>query len=119
MLFVIVSNLRTILDLDMGSSPGARPGINSANYMKNTTTDMARSVLSPQRSALVSLHQYLFLALALSALTGMVQDARAAMPAPGDPTTQWIAIPYPTNIVSDYITDQQTGPKESDTRGTT
>ncbi|HEY6166678.1 MAG TPA: MBG domain-containing protein, partial [Verrucomicrobiae bacterium] len=37
---------------------------------------------------------------------------------PGDPTTQWIAIPYPTNIVSDFITDQQTGTEESDIVGT-
>src|SRR5215475_12264637 len=56
--------------------------------------------------------------LCLLMLAAMVFCVRGAT-SPSDPTTAWIPMPFPTNIFSDYIGDQQTGSEEGDIIGAT
>src|SRR5688572_15511666 len=51
-------------------------------------------------------------------LTGLMIVSARAQTLPHDPTPKWVPVPYPTNVVSDYINDQQTGSAEGDIVGT-
>jgi Bacterial Ig domain/MBG domain (YGX type)/Putative Ig domain len=55
-----------------------------------------------------------FLTIALMTLASWAMAATT----PSDPTTLWTPLPYAAGMVSDYITDQQTGSGEGDIVGT-